>query len=234
MKGKLDCLVILGLMLGVALPPCLATPVDLGTVNVGPGVFAVLFTNSPASDTLDLPASTPVTFTFDITPPSGLGSSEPALFTLSAVSTTPASQLVSPSLVPPGVYLQGGYNGSFSIQLQTPVDGMTNLLSGTISGATLLTGPGSATLTVVNPNFTSDFLKSLTDESVTVSLSATNATTTPSGVNTATPSTPKWFINTFQASSGLANFNATIPEPMTFLLLGSGLLAFGLLRRNLK
>ncbi|MBV8683345.1 MAG: PEPxxWA-CTERM sorting domain-containing protein [Caulobacteraceae bacterium] len=91
-----------------------------------------------------LTASAPVWFTFDV---KGLPVT-PMLATLTLNGTSTVAGSVSG-----GDVIQGGIDGTFMITVATPLDGTTDLLNGTFSGAQI-SGPDNGNSTSIQDNFT--------------------------------------------------------------------------------
>jgi hypothetical protein len=212
--------------LALAATPCLATPIAFGEVS-NIGTITETFSSSPSGqDTIQ--ASAPVQFQFLVGPGGGWQS---AILTLTASSSTPAS------VIPLGgsttEIFQPNYGGTFTIKLSS--NPSVNLLSGTFGPGAALSGTnqgGSAMFGDSVPPagevvFTSDFLtfQPGTVQSFSFSLA---------GVSPLLGVDSNDWVDSF-AASGTGIFSADLaPEPLSFLLLGSGLLGLGLLRRKLK
>jgi hypothetical protein len=126
---------------------------------------------------------------------------------------------------------EGGFAGTFSILLNTPVDGMDNLLSGTITdtaGGGVLSGTGGAAALSVSGadvNFTSDFIsfEPSSFENLTFGFSSVTPGLTSDGEGSVASFTA---AGTGTFASNPAPFVAT-PEPASMLLIGAGLIALG-------
>lgn len=182
-----------------------------------------------------LSASAPVYFTFDV---SGL-SSAPVLatLTLSGTSTTAGS-------MSGGDVIQGGIDGTFNITSATPIDGTTNLLSGTFSGAQI-SGPAFGTTTSVQDNFATGSVtystglaaKYLTFGSDTFgngfSFSGTSLTTLTLLGNSPASFTGVFSGNFAATSAGPGGAGGVVPEPATWAMMLVGAAAVGgVLRRS--
>jgi hypothetical protein len=190
--------------------PCWATTIFANVWDSPSTAFVETLTGS--SDTL-LVSTVPVKFQLTY-PTAGPVISNATLY-LTATSTTAAYSV-------PGLVDQPGYSGSFTIK-----DPSGTLLSGTFTNASLigLTGEGqpvlsgSAVLTVAGMTFQTG-----TTQTFAFTMSA-------AGIPTLNGSD---YVNSFTAG-GTANFSATfVPEPVSFLLVGTGLVGLGRLGRKLK
>jgi PEP-CTERM motif len=181
-----------------------------------------------------LSASAPVYFTFDVT---GLPTT-PMLATLTLTGTSTDAGAVSG-----GDVIQGGIGGTFSITSAVPVDGTTNLLSGTFSGAQI-SGPNNGTTASVQDNFATGSVtyatglaaKDLTFGADTsgngFSFSGTSLTVlalkgnSPASFNGV-------FAGNFEATSAGPGGSGGVPEPATWamMLVGAGAVG-GVLRRS--
>jgi hypothetical protein len=113
-----------------------------GFVQDGPG--ANISWTETGTEGGNLTASAPVFFTFAV---AGL-STAPVLATL----TLNASSITGGS-VSGGEVIQGGIDGTFTITAATPIDGTTDLLSGSFSGGQIV-GPEGGSTTSVQDSFT--------------------------------------------------------------------------------
>jgi hypothetical protein len=134
---------------------------------------------------------------------------------------------------------QEGYQGMFTITLATPIDGKSNLLSGTFNGIggklSGTSGGTSATLQDSTPPvgevvFTSDFLDFDSQGVQEFSFSFSSV------IQNFSRNSQTGYLNPFTAA-GSGTFSADLmetPEPAVLVLMGSGLLALGFLRRRKK
>lgn len=136
-----------------------------------------------------------------------------------------------------GIISEGGFTGSFSINLNTPYNGQTNLLSGTIAtgaNATLSgkAGGTAATLSASTPppgsiNYNSAFVQFLNPNTEALSFAL-------SSVVPAFADNGSGFLSPFTAA-GSETFSSEpppvvtgqAPEPVSMLILGFGLLLVG-------
>jgi hypothetical protein len=227
-------LVLLVVACTLLVTPCQATPVIFAQVwNIGS--FQELFSDTPGNHNTIQVVSAPVQFQFLYPSP---GAQEAAILTLSADSYSAGAVLGGV------VILQTGYKGTFTIVRQSDnavlLSGEFGLSPGNTGGNMSGTnGGGSATLEdSVQPGgspgevvFTSAFLAFADNSIQAFSFSMAGVTSAPAGGfrlgtnNFAMPFT----------AGGTGVFSADfVPEPLSFLLLGSGLLGLGLVRRKLK
>ena len=129
------------LAVGVAAVPSFAAPVTFGQglEQSASQDFNLVDTGSGVT----LSASSQIYFIFSNingTLPAGLSGPLSATLTLNLSSTTP-------DVISNGTISEGGFTGTFSIVLNTPVNGLTNLLSGTITSSSnaTLTGKSGGT-----------------------------------------------------------------------------------------
>jgi PEP-CTERM motif len=181
-----------------------------------------------------LSASAPVYFTFDVT---GLPTTPIlATLTLSGVSTDAGS-------MSGGDVIQGGIGGTFSITSATPVDGTTNLLTGTFSGAQI-SGPAFGTTTSVQDNFATGSVTYATGLAKSLlsfgsdtsgdgfSFSGTSLTTLALKGNSPA-SFSGVFTGNFAATSAGPGGAGGVPEPATWAMMLVGAAAVGgVLRRS--
>jgi hypothetical protein len=221
---KKALLLLLGIALVLAVTPCYATTITFANFLNPDGSQDVSLLYSNLTNTLVI-GSAPVTFQYHNLDhlPVDLQGDQAATLTLTATTNWTVNAGGQ----------QGGYTGTFSITRNTPFNGHTNLLSGTFSLAELdgMFGGGMALFgDALPPNpvvFTSDFLSfsAVPSQAFALSMSSVNP---PLTVNRQS------YFNPATASEG-GTFSADIvPEPLTFLLVGSGLVGLGLLRRRRK
>jgi PEP-CTERM motif len=182
-----------------------------------------------------LSASAPVYFTYDV---AGL-SSAPVLATLTLSGTS-----TSPGSMSGGNVVQGGINGTFSITSPTPVDGTTNLLSGSFSGAEIA-GPAFGSTTSVQDSLTTGSVSFSTGLPGTVlsfgsdnsgdsfSFSGTSLTILALRGNSPFNFGGVFSGNFAATSAGPGAAGAAVPEPATWamMLIGAGAVG-GVLRRS--
>ena len=181
-----------------------------------------------------LSASAPVYFTFDVT---GLPTTPVlAMLTLNGVSSAAGS-------VSNGDVVQGGINGTFTITTTTPVDGTTDLLNGTFSGAEI-SGPALGTTTSIQDNFTtgavsytSGLAKSLLTFGSDTSgdaFSFSGTSLTALALKGNSPASFKGvFAGNFAATSAGPGGSGGVPEPATWAMMLVGAAAVGgVLRRS--
>lgn len=189
--------------------PCWATTIFANVWDTPSNAFVE--TLSGSSDTLVV-GTVPVKFQL-IYPTAGPVITNATLY-LTATTTAAASNF--------GWIVQPGYSGSFTIK-----DPSGTLLSGTFTNATfagqsgggqpVLTG--SAVLTVPGVTFQTGTMQDFT------------FTMSAAGIPTLNGSD---YVNSFTAG-GTANFSGSfVPEPVSLLLVGTGLVGLGLLGRKLK
>jgi hypothetical protein len=196
-----------------------------------PGDFVVT-DNGFTSDSFTV-SEKQITFLFEnITGlPAGLSGPQTATLTITATSTIPGS-------VNGGNLMETGYFGTFSIIDNTPVNGQTNLLSGTFrtgasvsgsNGANSATFSDSTTLGPTEVVFTSSFISFGTSMTEEFALSL-NLLTSPLALGAGN------FISSF-AAVGDGVFESgpdpeVSPEPASIFSVGIGLLALAQFARN--
>jgi hypothetical protein len=168
----------------------------------------------------------------NMTPPFGLSGTLPATLVINASTTAPDGEVTSDSH---GNLSQYDYAGNFSIVLRIPYGGypagylllsgnfgpIESELNGRVSSLTF----SDSTPPVGEVEFSSNALQfGNGDEGLSLNLTGINNT----AINA------EGMFSGFSASD-TGGFSANvIPEPFSFLLLGSGLVGLGLLRRKLR
>ena len=213
--------------------PAFASPVTFGQgleQSAGQN-FSLVDTGSGVT----LTGSSQIYFVFsniDGTLPAALSGPLSATFTLNLSSNTPDVTNASA-----GTISEGGFTGTFSITLNTPVNGQTNLLSGTITSAANATltgksGGTGASLSASTPPagsvlFSSAFVQFSGSQTEAFSLALS------SGVPTFLDSN-SGFLSAFAAAGSLTfssdpgpTMAKATPEPVSMLLLGFGMLLMG-------
>lgn len=154
--------------------------------------------------------------------PAGVSGGQNATLTLVVTSTTP-------SVNAGGFLVEGGYSGNFSIMRNTPVNGKTNLLSGTFGTAVLSGAPNGTSATFSDSSITdagfaltSSFISfpNVSQEDFSIALSFGSPTVFKQG--------PGNFIaNAIASGSGISDSNPVpqaLPEPSSVFPMGTGLL----------
>jgi hypothetical protein len=180
-----------------------------------------------------LTASSQIYFVFSNvtgTLPPGLTGPLSATLTLDLSSSTPDS-------LTGGIISEGGFTGTFSITLNTPVNGKTNLLSGTINSAANATltgkqGGTGASLSASTPptgsvTYSSAFVSFI--DPITEALSLALSSVVPSFEDNGSG-----FLAPFYAA-GSETFSSnpppavvtSAPEPVSMLLIGFGMMLIG-------
>lgn len=216
---------------GLCSIPCLASPVTFGQglEQNGSQDFHLVDTGSGVT----LTASSQIYFIFSNvtgTLPPGLTGPLSATLTLNLASSTPDS-------VTNGTISEGGFTGTFSILLNTPVNGQTNLLSGTITSAANATltgksGGTGASLSASTPPtgavmFSSAFV-TFTNP-ITEAFSLALSSVVPSFVDNGLGYLAAFNAaasETFSSDPPPAVVSAT-PEPVSMLLIGFGMILIG-------
>jgi len=229
---KFALLLVVALALTLAATPSAATPTTFGQFVQASGgqMFTGLFNNVGNYNSVS--ASGQIYFFFLVPVPPALQGPQLANLSLSASSDTAATDTG-------GTTNQNGYTGIFTITLATPYGGHSNLLSGTFGSndGGNLTGPSggnSATLEDSVPPtgevvFTSDFLTFNPEGVQAFSLSLSSV------VQNLSRNSTTGYLNPFTAAgSGTFSADMATPEPAVLVLVGSGLLALGFLRRRKK
>jgi hypothetical protein len=212
MKRFILALVVVAL--AIAAMPCQAASVEfLQLTNI-----AGLKETGTTSNTLTAAGAIMYSFLYPtVSTPTG------ALLALSATTHTPATVF---AVGTSDFITQGGYSGTFSL---TPSGGGPIVLAGTFTGALFgVEGSSSVTFTTNTVTFTTvpAGMTLLANGAPSFDLSL-------GGLSALGVSTTDW-VKAFTAG-GTGTFTAdVIPEPFSFLLLGTGLVGLGLLRRRLK
>lgn len=224
-----NTLLLLGVVLALAAVPCWATEITFAEFDSLSGPDITVSYSNPGTPTNTITESAPVNFQYlNITPaPVGLSGTLPANLVINASTTSPVNTF-------PFDYQQL-YSGTFSIELSAPHGGYPtgyNLLSGTFGPSSTddLAGGGTTfTFSDSTPPTTAVVLSSSLLE---FGPGAQGFSLTLSGVSNT--GLTGGFFSGFNATDG-GTFSANvIPEPFSFLLLGSGLVGLGLLRRKLR
>jgi hypothetical protein len=161
--------------------------------------------------------------------PPGLTGPLSATLTLDLSSTTPDS-------VTGGIISEGGFTGTFSIVLNTPVNGQTNLLSGTINSAANATLTGKEGGTGASLSASTPPTGSVTYNSAFVSFIDPTTEALSFALSSVVPSfedNGSGFLAAFNAA-GSETFSSNpppvvtaSPEPISMLLIGFGMMLFG-------
>jgi len=220
------------LAVGVAAVPSFAAPVTFGQglEQSASQDFNLVDTGSGVT----LSASSQIYFIFSNingTLPAGLSGPLSATLTLNLSSTTP-------DVISNGTISEGGFTGTFSIVLNTPVNGLTNLLSGTItssSNATLTgkSGGTGASLSASTPplgsvTFNSAFVQFInpTTQAFSLALSSVVPSFVDNGSGFLSPFSAAGSL-TFSSDPAPSVAGVATPEPISMLLLGFGLITLG-------
>jgi PEP-CTERM motif len=251
---KLANIALPGFVLFVSVAPAIANPTTFaGYVQANNNQdFTLTSTSLGGGDySVTITGSGQVSFTYSAGTPFG-NSSQLATLNLTATSTFTGNCPTSSTCSGGGAsYTESGFSGNFSFTANTSFMGSSNLLSGTfnllpsnnpnylLSGAKLSSAMGGNASTFEgvtsssNPNqlvLTSDFLNfaNTATRDATFSLASLSpifAVQGNTGLNNGFP------VNFLSLGSGTFS-DLEAPEPSTFGLLGSGLLAFAFWQRK--
>jgi len=226
---------LLGACLMLANAPVGAAPITFASFNTTGAPSGVIIATDGSGTTLSA-ANIGITFEFlsnlffepSIYPELAVGVTPSPAGTLTFTASTTETGVDGGS----GNYTLGGFSGTFTFILATPVSGMTNVLSGTFSSATLNFTDGGNSITfgaaetggANTITYTSDFLSLPADQQ--------SFSWAPGGITTYADANGRP-----QSSSDLSfmngNFTATsTPEPATLGLIGSALIGLGLVARK--
>ncbi len=211
MKRFILALVVIAL--AIAVTPCQAASVEfLQLTNI-----AGLTEAGTTSNTLTAAGAVMYSFLYPT-----VSSPTSALLALSATTHTPATVFGGGGI---DFITQGGYSGTFSLG----PSGGPAVLAGTFTGALFgVEGSSSVTFTTNSVTFTTvpAGMTLLANGSPSFDLSL-------GGLSGLGVTATDW-VKAFTAG-GTGTFTAdVIPEPVSFLLLGTGLVGLGLLRRRMK
>jgi hypothetical protein len=246
---KLASIVLSGFAITVTVAPALADSMLFGEFTQStPSQDFVLTSNllnaATGASSITITGGGDISFDYLIGGTPFSLSATPAKLTFTATSIVTGHCVGFPNCLSSNApFTELGYSGSFAITADTPISGLSNLLSGTfnllapgdaLSGAQLtsavdaLTGSLEATTTSSHPNqvvFTSDFLKfaaNTLNRDATFNLSSL----TPMFSSTSNTNFDNRFPNSFTAmgSGSFSDALVEIPEPSTLGLLASALL----------
>jgi hypothetical protein len=170
--------------------------------------------------------------------PAALSGPLSATLTLNLSSTTPDSFNAAT-----GTISEGGFTGTFSITLNTPVNGQTNLLSGTIASGANATLTGKSGGTGASLSASTPPTGSVIFSSAFVQFSGTQTEAFSLALSSVVPSfldNGSGFLAAFGAAGSMTFSSdpgpnvAGTPEPISMLLLGFGMILMGVFGYRLR